>query len=339
MPNCGSVAQSCPTLCGPMDCSTPGFSVHHHLPEFAQTHVHWVGDVIQPFYPLSSPSPPAFNLSQPRGLSSESALCIKWPKYWHFTFSISPSNEYSGLISFRMDWLDLLAVQGTLKSLLHHHSSKASFLWCSAFLIVQLSHPYMTTGKTTALTIWTFVSKVMSQENKICQSVQSLSPIWLFVSPVDCSTPGFPVHQQPRASSNSYPSSRWCHSFRMPNSISKLPFPKTRLLVFPHNFSFQSSQFRSHEMKQWQLHLSCCSGRNLESFCFAPCNQSDSKSFKTATSHHLHSHQNPSYSLTKLLLLLCPSPPFNTLSAQLPVSQEHLHEAQHLCMASHCSHN
>ena len=170
MPNCGSVAQSCPTLYDPMDCSTPGFSVHHHLPEFAQTHVHWVGDAIQPFYPLPSPSPPAFNLSQPRGLSSGSALCIRWPKYWHFTFSISPSNEYSGLISFRIDWLDLPAVQGTLKSLLHHHSSKESFLWCSAFLIVQLSHPYMTTGKTTASTIWTFVSKVMSQENKICHS-------------------------------------------------------------------------------------------------------------------------------------------------------------------------
>ena len=170
MPNCGSVAQSCPTLYDPMDCSRPGFSVHHHLPEFAQTHVHWVGDAIQPFYPLPSPSPPAFNLSQPRGLSSGSALYIRWPKYWHFTFSISPSNEYSGLISFRIDWLDLPAVQGTLKSLLHHHSSKESFLWCSAFLIVQLSHPYMTTGKTTASTIWTFVSKVMSQENKICHS-------------------------------------------------------------------------------------------------------------------------------------------------------------------------
>ena len=97
-----------------------------------------------------------------RIFSNESVLCIRWPKYWSFSFSISPSNEYSGLIYFRMDWLDLLAVQGTLKSLLQHHSSKASFLWHSAFFIVQLSHPYMTTGKTIALTRWTFVDKIMS---------------------------------------------------------------------------------------------------------------------------------------------------------------------------------
>ena len=97
-----------------------------------------------------------------RGFSNELALRIRWPKYWSFGFSISPSNEYSGLISFRMDWFDLLAVQGTLKSLLQHHSSKASILWCSAFFMVQLSHPYMTTGKTIALIRWTFVSKVMS---------------------------------------------------------------------------------------------------------------------------------------------------------------------------------
>ena len=94
--------------------------------------------------------------------SNESVLCSRWPKYWSFSFSISPFKEYSGLISFRIDWLGLLAVQGTLKSLLQHHSSKASFLWCSAFFIVQFSHPYMTTGKTTALTRWTFVGKVMS---------------------------------------------------------------------------------------------------------------------------------------------------------------------------------
>ena len=97
-----------------------------------------------------------------RVFSNESVLPIRWPKYWSFSFSISPSNEHPGLISFRMDWLDLLAIQGTLKSLLQHHSSKASILWCSAFFIVQLSHPYMTTGKTTALTRWTFVGKVMS---------------------------------------------------------------------------------------------------------------------------------------------------------------------------------
>ena len=133
-----SVAQSCPTLCDPIDCSTPGFPVHHQLSESTQTHVHQVGDVIQPSHPLSSPSPPSFNLCQYQGLSNESVLHIRWPKYWSFSFSISPSNEYSGLIFFRMDWLGLLAVQGTLKSLLQHHSSKASILWCSAFFIVQL---------------------------------------------------------------------------------------------------------------------------------------------------------------------------------------------------------
>ena len=134
-----SVAQSCPTLCDPMDCSTPGFPVYHQLPELAQTHVHRVGDAIQPFYPVSSPFPPAFHLSQHQGFSNESLLRIKWPKYWSFSFSISPSKEHPGLISFRMDWLDLLAVQGTLKSLLQHHSSKASILPLSAFFIVQLS--------------------------------------------------------------------------------------------------------------------------------------------------------------------------------------------------------
>ena len=111
---------------------------------------------MQPSHPLSSPSLPAFNLSQHQGLFNESVLPIRWPKYWSFSFNISPSNEYSGLISFRMDWLDLLAVQGTLKSLLKHHSSKASILPCSTFFIVQLSHPYMTSGKNIALTRWTF---------------------------------------------------------------------------------------------------------------------------------------------------------------------------------------
>ena len=112
-----------------VDCSTPGLPVRHQLPEFAPTHVHGVSDAIQPSHPLSSPSPPAYNLSQHHGISNESVLRIRWPKYWSFSFSISPSNEYSGLISFRMDWLDLLAVQGTLKSLLQHHRSKASVLW------------------------------------------------------------------------------------------------------------------------------------------------------------------------------------------------------------------
>ena len=143
-----------------MDCNTPGFLVHYQLPEFTQTYVHWVGDAIQLSHPLSSPSPPAFSLSQHQGLFQW--VSSSWPKYWSFSFNISPSNEYSGLISFRMDWLDLLAVQGTLKSLLQHYSSKASILLRSAFFIVQLWHPYMTTGKTIALTRWTFVGKVMS---------------------------------------------------------------------------------------------------------------------------------------------------------------------------------
>ena len=157
------VTQSYPTLCDPMDCSTVGLPVHNQLPEFTQTHVHRVGDAIQSSHPLSSPSPPAFNLSQHQGLcKNESVLCIRWPKYWSFSFSISLSNEHPGLISFRMDWLDLLAIQGTLKSLLQHHSSKASILWCSAFFIVQFSEPYTTTGKTISLTRWTFVGKVMS---------------------------------------------------------------------------------------------------------------------------------------------------------------------------------
>ena len=140
-----------------MNWGMPGLPVHHQLPEFTQTHVHWIGDAIQPPHPLSSPSPPTFNLSQ----HQESVLCIRWPKDWNFSFIISPSNEYSRLISFRMDWLDLLAVQGTLRSL-QHNSWKASVLQHSAFFIVQLSHPYMTTGKTIALNRRAFVDKVMS---------------------------------------------------------------------------------------------------------------------------------------------------------------------------------
>ena len=145
-----------------MDCSMPSFPVHRQLLELAQTHVRRVGDAIQPSHPLSSPSPRAPNPSQHPVSSNESTLHTGWPKYWSFSFSISPSNEHPGLISFRMDWLDLLAVQGILKSLLQHHSSKASFLWPSAFFTVQLSHPYMTTGKTIALTRRTLVGKVMS---------------------------------------------------------------------------------------------------------------------------------------------------------------------------------
>ena len=145
-----------------MNCSTLGLPVHHQLPEFTQTHVHRVSDAIQLSHPLSSLSCPALNLSQHRVFCNESALHIRWPKYWSFSFNISPSNEHPGLISFRMDWLDLLAVRGTCKSLLQHHSSKASILQYSAFFTVKLSHPYMTTGKTIALTRRTFVGKVIS---------------------------------------------------------------------------------------------------------------------------------------------------------------------------------
>ena len=145
-----------------MDFSLPGLPVYHQLPEFTQTHVHWVGDAIQPSHPLLSPSPPAFSLSSIRVFSNELVLLNRWSKYWSFSFSNSPSDEHSGLISFRIYWFDLLAVQGTLKSLLQHHNSKASILWHSAFFIVQLSHLYMTTRKTIALIIWAFVGKVMS---------------------------------------------------------------------------------------------------------------------------------------------------------------------------------
>ena len=135
-----------------MNHSTAGLPVHHQLLEFTQTHVHRVSDAIQPSHPLLSPSPPAPNPSQHQGFSNESTLSIGWPKYWSFSFSISPSNEYLQLISFRIDWFDLLAVQGTFKSLLRHDNSKASILRCSSFFTVQLSHPYMTTEKIIALT-------------------------------------------------------------------------------------------------------------------------------------------------------------------------------------------
>ena len=134
-------------LVNPWVDNTPGFPIYHQLPGPTQTHVRCVSDAIQLSYPPSFPSHPAFNLSSIRVFFNESALFIRWPKYWSFSCNISPSNEHPGLISFRMDWLDLLAVQGTLKSLLQHHSSKASILWHSALFTVQLSHPYMTTGK------------------------------------------------------------------------------------------------------------------------------------------------------------------------------------------------
>ena len=145
-----SVAHSRPTLCDPLNCRTPGLPVHHQLPEFIQIHIHWVSDAIQPSHPLHPllllpPIPPSITV-----FSSESTLRKRWPKYWSFSISIIPSKEFPGLISFRMDWLDLLAVQGTLKSL-QHHSSKSSIFRCSAFFTVQLSYTYMTTGKTIAL--------------------------------------------------------------------------------------------------------------------------------------------------------------------------------------------
>ena len=144
-----------------MNRSMPGLPVHHHLPDFRLMSIESVMPsshliLCRPLL-LLPPIPPSI-----RVFSNESTLHMRWPKYWSFSFNINPSNEHSGLFSFRMDWLNLLAVQGTLKSLLQQHSLKASILWCSAFFMVQLSHPYMITGKTIALTRWTFVEKVMS---------------------------------------------------------------------------------------------------------------------------------------------------------------------------------
>ena len=155
---CCLVAKSSLILCNPMDCSTLGLPVPHCLPEFAQV---MSIELVMPFQP-SHPLPPSSLLPSIfpsiRVFSSESAIPIRWPKYWSFSISISPSNEYSGLISFRMDWFDLLAVQGILKSLLQHHSSKSSILQHSAFFMVQLSHLYLSPGNTIALTLWTFAS-------------------------------------------------------------------------------------------------------------------------------------------------------------------------------------
>ena len=207
-----SVAQSCPTLCDPMNRSTPGHPVHHQLPESTQNHESIESVVPSNHLILCHPLlllPSIF--PSIRVFSNESALHIRWPKYWSFTFSINPSNEHPGLISFRMDWLDLLAVQGTPKSLLQHHSSKASILQSSAFFIVQLSHLHMTTGKTIALTRRTFVGKVMpllfsmlsrlvitflprknmsSKTFLVCCCCCLVSLIWPFCNPMDCSPPG-----------------------------------------------------------------------------------------------------------------------------------------------------
>ena len=171
--SCCSVTKSCPTLCNPMDCSAPGFPILHHLLEFAQTHVCRVGDAIQPsrFYCPLLLLPSIF--PSIRVFSNELTIHIRWPKYW--SFSISPSNEYSGLISFWIHWFDLLAVQWTFRRLLQHHSPKASILQRSAFFMVQLSHSYMTLGKTIILTIQTFVCKVMS----LCFLLCCLGLSWL----------------------------------------------------------------------------------------------------------------------------------------------------------------
>ena len=157
-----SVTQSCLILCDPMNCSMPGFPVHHQLQELAKIHAHRVGDAIQPSHPLLPLCLMPKTFPSIRVISKESVLHIRLWKYWSLSFSISPCSEYSGLISFMMDWLDLLAVQGTLKSLLQHHRSKASILWCLAFFMVQPPHTHMTTRKTINLTIWTLFNKVMS---------------------------------------------------------------------------------------------------------------------------------------------------------------------------------
>ena len=157
-----SVAQLCLTLCNPMDHSTPGLLVHHQIPEFTQIHVHQVSDAIQPSHPLLSSSPPAFNLSQHQGLFQWVSSLHQVANVLGFQLQHQPFQWTLRTDLLRMDWLALLAVQETLKSLLQHQSSKPSILLRSAFFIVQLSHPYMTTGKTIALTRWTFVDKVMS---------------------------------------------------------------------------------------------------------------------------------------------------------------------------------
>ena len=208
-----------------MDCSMPGLPVHHQLLKFTQTHVHWVSDAIQPSHPLLSLILLPSIFPSIRVFSNESALCMRWPKYWSFSFNISPSNEHPGLISFRMDWLDLLAVRGTLKSLLQHYSSKASILQHSAFFIVQLSHPYMTTGKTITLTRRTFVGKVMSLLfNMLPRLVitflsrsKRLLISWL---------------QSP------CPLNRWCHPAISSSVVPFSSFPQS----FPESGSFQMSQ-------------------------------------------------------------------------------------------------
>ena len=200
----------------PMDCSMPSLPVHHHLPEFAQVQVHCIDDAIQPSHPLTPSSPSALNLSQHQGLFQWAPVCIRWTEYWSFNFSTSPSNKYSGLISLKIDWFDLLAVQRTLRSLLQHYSLKASTLGHSTFFTVQFSQTHMTTGKTIVLTIQTFVGRVMSLLfNTLSRFLIAFLPrskcLALCNSKV-CSMPGFRVlHYLPSVCSNSFPLSWWCY--------------------------------------------------------------------------------------------------------------------------------
>ena len=181
---CCLVAKLCPTLWDPMDCSKPDFCVPHRLPEFAQVHAHCIGDVIQISH-LLSPSYSAFNLSQPIVFSDELALCIRWPKYWSFSFSINPSKEYSGLVSFKIGIISLLLKE--LSSLLQYHSSKASILWCSALFMVQLSQPYTTTGKTIGLTLIVIECFSLGLWTKLWRAYWT--PSWAPYSNTDSSRP------------------------------------------------------------------------------------------------------------------------------------------------------
>ena len=203
-----------------MDCSMPGLPVHDQLPGFTQTHVHCVNDAILTISSSVVPFSPCLQCFSASG-SFQWVLHIRWPKYWSFSLNISPSNEYSGQISFRMDCLYLLAVQGTHKSLLQHHNSKASIPQHSAFFIVQLSHPYVTTGKTKALTTWIFVGKVMSLVYNMLSKVghnfsskkfNSVAQLCLTLcEPMNCSTPGLLVHHQLPEFTHTHPLSRWRH--------------------------------------------------------------------------------------------------------------------------------
>ena len=172
-----SVAQSHPTLCNPMDCSTPGLPVHHQLPEFTQTQVHWISDAIQLSHPLLFPSPPTFYLSQDEGLFNRVSSLHQVAKVLEFQLQHQSFQWIFRLISFRMDWLDFLAVQGTLRSLLQHHSSKASILPHSAFFMVQFSYPYMTTGKTCWLGMQVYFTKSTSSIMHQCELVLNHSVV------------------------------------------------------------------------------------------------------------------------------------------------------------------